>query len=196
MVLLFYSHSRWNSDPISGNRNITGTGKTISSWVGLVANNITATMPMPGQTFNVACQAWNNSNSTDKIYQSIPWTLQLIGPAGAIVQSASGTIASINQGQTITLNNTFTAPSVEAVYQLIFYLNTNRDANYANNSFTRTLTVSSTGPQLQWIVNGVNGWVQLSPSTNYNFAGSTWNYLGNNSSYASLNETLVQQFIK
>jgi hypothetical protein len=93
-----------------------------------MASNVTAIMPKPGQTFNVACEAWNNSNSSDKIYQNVPWTLQLIDPNGSIVQNTSGTIATINSGQIVTVNQTFTAPSTEAVYQLIFSLFPTRDA--------------------------------------------------------------------
>ena len=31
----------------------------------LMASDVRAVMPKPGQTFNVACDAWNNSNSSD-----------------------------------------------------------------------------------------------------------------------------------
>ena len=157
--------------------------QSVAGW-NLIAYNVSAIMPKPGQTFNVACEVFNNSNTSDKIYYNVPWTLQLIDPSGSIVQSASGTIASINSGQTLTISKTFTAPSTEAVYQLIFNLDVDRDQNYSDNSYTRSLIVSASGPQLQWVVNSTDSWVLLTPSTDYPFGGYTWNYKGNLSTYA------------
>ena len=174
--------------PATGNLNLNVV-QNVAGWDINATSVSVPTLPKPDQAFTINCTAVNNSNTPDKIYLNVPWTLEMISPSGAVVQSTSGTIPSITQGQTIPISKTFTAPTNEAVYQLIFTLLPSIDGNYANNSFARTLIISSAGPLLQWQVNPVDGWVLMRTVAPYNnkvFANSTWNYLGNNISSAKI----------
>ncbi len=171
--------------PDTGYLNFNVT-QNVSGWDLRVSSlTYTPTIVTPGSNFSATGSIHNNSNSPDKIYNNVNYSFTFYDQSGNVIGTPqTGTVSQIIQGQTIPITNSFTAPSNQGNCQLVFSVYPQLDGVTSNNTLSKTIIVSSTGPQKQWLVTSSNATVQMNSGyPTHSFNGHTYTLtLANNTS--------------
>ncbi|MBN1790236.1 MAG: S8 family serine peptidase [Bacteroidales bacterium] len=101
----------------------------------------------------------NNSDSPDKIYTNVDYRFELYNPSGNLIDESSGTIASLSQGQTITISEYLTTENTEGNYRCIFTVTNEKDEDISNNTISKSLIVGQDGPTRQYLFTNSDSWV-------------------------------------
>ncbi len=174
--------------PDTGYLNFNVT-QNVAGW-DLAVNNMTytPTIVTPGiVVFSSTASVYNNSNSPDKIYHNIDYSFTFYDKIGNIIDIKTGNIPTINQYQTIPVTKSFIAPSGEGNCTLVFSVYPQIDEITSNNTLSKTVIVSSTGPQKQWLITNSNAYVLMDQNAStHNFNGHTFTLHATTSSYIQI----------
>lgn len=160
-----------------GNQNLTiNITEPVQGW-DLQVLEVTSTPSSitPGASFTGKGKLLNNSNSPDKIYYNVPYEFRFYNSTGALIDTKTGTIPQVSQAQQLTISESFTAPSNNGTCNLVFSVNVPQDEYPENNTASKPIVVSSTGPQYKWYVSDSDAWVQMnSQNPTHYFEGYTY----------------------
>ncbi len=167
-----------------GTQNLTvSVSEPMQGW-DLQVQEVTSTPSgvTPGSSFTGKAKIYNASNSPDKIYYNVPYEFKFYNSSGTLIDSKSGTIPSVSQYQTLYISENFTAPSNEGTCSIVFSANVTRDEHPENNTASKPIVVSSSGPKYKWFIPSGHHWVQMdtqNPTHSFNDIIYTILYGGN-----------------
>ncbi len=163
-----------------GTQNLTvSVSEPVQGW-DLQVQEVTSTPSgvTPGSSFTGKAKIYNASNSSDKIYYNVPYEFNFYNSSGTLIDTKSGTIPQVSQYQTLYISENFTAPSNEGTCSIVFSANVTRDEHPENNTASKPIVVSSSGPQYKWFIENGHHWVQMdSQNPNHSFNGLTYTIL-------------------